>query len=97
MKENTPATVVASIIVGVVITLTSGLFRTPLERMGVDVVRIGFPLVWSMRVIPGPIHVVWGSFLVDVVFWALIGFVAVSTAAYLGRTRTTQPVVPLEQ
>lgn len=97
MKEKTPATVVASIIVGVVITLTSGLFRTPLERVGIDVVRSGFPLVWSIRVIPGPIHVVWGSFLLDVVFWALIGFVAMSTAAHLGRTRTTQPVVPPKQ
>jgi hypothetical protein len=94
LKDKTLVTVVASIVVGVVITLTSGLFRTPLERMGVDVVRSGFPLVWSMRVIPRPINVLWGSFLVDVIFWALIGFVAVSTAAYLGRTRTTEQPIP---
>lgn len=95
MNEKSLATVLASVVFGVVMTLISGLFRTPLERMGVDVVRSGLPLVWSMRVIPRPIYVVWDSFLVDVVFWTLIGFLAVYTLTYLGRRRIAQRLIPV--
>jgi len=75
----------SSIVIGVVITLASGLFRTPFERVGVDVVRSGLPLVWSMRVIPRPTSVIWSNFLVDIGFWVLIGFVAVSVEGRLKR------------
>jgi len=70
------ASLIVSVTVGVAIALVSGLFRTALSRIGVDVVLRGTPLPWIIQVIPRPYHILWANLAPDVAFWVAIASLA---------------------
>ena len=79
----------ASVVVGLAITLLSWSFRPPLSRMGVDVVMRGVPLPWMMQVIPMTGHILWSGFLADLVFWAAVIFGILMVILHLGTAKVT--------
>lgn len=80
-----------SAVVGIAITLISGLFQTPFARI-LDVVRMGAPLTWMQRVVPSTlIYIDWINFAADWIFWLIIVFVVISVAIYF-RHRETKKV-----
>ena len=72
MKSKILLTVIASVVVATAITAISGLFMTPLTRIGVDVVQKGMPFPWSIRVIPIGDFIIWNMFLADVAVWVFV-------------------------
>ena len=72
LKSKILLTVIASVVVGTAITAISGLFMTPLTRIGVDVVQKGMPFPWSIRVIPIGDFIIWNMFLADVAVWVFV-------------------------
>jgi hypothetical protein len=75
LKSKIPLAVITSVVVGTAITAISGLFKTPLTRIGVDVVQKGMPFPWIIRVIPMGDFIIWNMFLADVVVWVLVALV----------------------
>jgi hypothetical protein len=76
----------ASVVVGVVITLLSGFIQTPMGHLGVDVVYWGIPLTWRMWVIPTHFQSIdWLNLIVDLSFWVSITAIASTSLMYLGR------------
>jgi len=72
--------VLASVVIGVVITLISGLIQTPMTHLGVDVEYWGIPLSWITYVIPTRFrHIDWLNFIADLAFWAVIASVVIMT------------------
>jgi hypothetical protein len=87
MKRRILLIILASVVVGIVITLISGLVQTPMAQLGVDVVYWGIPLPWTMRVIPTHFQSIdWFNFLADSVFWVAVSLVAAGLV-YLGTKR----------
>ena len=72
-----------SLLVGILITLLSGIFQTPFARILV-VAQMGAPLTWMTRVIPSSlIHVDWINFITDWAFWLIIVYVVIAVVNYL--------------
>ena len=94
MKEKWLFTLLASVLVGVVVTLISGLFRAPVSRIGVDVVLRGAPLAWMIQVIPRAGSVLWIRFIADAVFWAAISFAVLTILTHYRPASTIQIDVP---
>lgn len=86
----------ASVVVGVAVTLISGLVQTPMAQLGIDVVYWGLPLPWTMRVIPTRFQSVdWLNLAADAVFWVIIASILAMSLAYLGTRRNmTHPIPP---
>ena len=90
---NKKMTAGLSIVAGIVITIGTGLFRSPLVRMGVDVVYSGMPMAWEIRVIPRAGEIVWTNFIADAAFWVLIVLIAWTIAIYTcGRRRVNKQI-----
>lgn len=84
-----------SVVVGVVITLISGLIQTPMGHLGIDVVYWGIPLPWTMRVIPTQFQSIdWFNLAADLVFWVVITSVVATSLIYLGTRRTVTHSTP---
>lgn len=66
-----------SVLFGVASTLLSGFFKTPFTRIGVDVVFLGAPFAWVIKVIPMPAHYLWDMLLADIILWALPAFIVI--------------------
>jgi hypothetical protein len=85
--------VAASILVGVVITLLSGLFPSPSSYLLLGAAQWGMPLSWITQVIypnaPKIFH--WSEFTVDVGFWSFIFY-----ASYYRIIKRRQAVEPLK-
>lgn len=91
-KERTTG-LLLSIVVGVVIALVTGLFRSPLVRMGVDVVYSGMPIAWEIRVIPRAGQILWTNFIIDAAFWVLIILIVWTIAIYaFGRRGVSEQI-----
>ena len=89
MREGIVRSFLASLVVGLTITLLSWSFRPPLSRMGVDVVMRGVPLPWMMQVIPMTGHILWSGFLADLVFWAAVIFGVLMVMLHFGIAKVT--------
>jgi len=92
MNTRILLSLLASVAVGVAVTLISGVIQTPMGHLGVDVVYWGAPLPWTMQVIPTHFYSVdWGNFTADLVFWVFIASVASMSFIYIAaRKRATQ-------
>jgi hypothetical protein len=89
MKLRIILSLVASVFVGIAITLVSGAFQTPMGQLGIDVVYRGLPLFWTMQVIPTRIQSIdWINLAVDAVFWVIITSIIVTSAVYF-KTKTS--------
>ncbi len=85
MNRRMMAYLVVSVVLGVTIALLSGLFRTALSPLGVDVVLRGTPLPWIIQVIPRPGRILWENLLADVAFWIVIASLASLFIMYTAR------------
>lgn len=65
-----------SVVVGVMVTLISGLFQTPLARIEVDVVQREMPLPWIIQVTPRASYILWIRLVANSVFWTFIALLA---------------------
>ncbi len=66
---------IASIIVGVILTLITGQFLDPFAGIQIDIVEYGAPFAYVSRVIPTRITSYdYVSAIVDVIFWSVIVF-----------------------
>jgi len=63
-----------SILFGLIITLISGIFPSPLSYVLLGVALRGFPFAWISQVIyPGaPVKIEYDGFMLDVISWALL-------------------------
>lgn len=68
--------VLVSVVVGVMVTLISGLFQTPLARIEVDVVQREMPLPWIIQVTPRASYILWIRLVANSVFWTFIALLA---------------------
>jgi hypothetical protein len=84
----------ASVLVGVVITVISGFVQTPMAHLGVDVVYWGIPLSWSMRVIPTRFQSIdWLNLAADLIFWiAMTSGVSLSVLYQAKKGKITHPI-----
>ena len=66
-----------SILVGLIVTLISGIFPSPLSYVLLGVALRGLPFAWISQVIyPGaPAKIEYDGFMLDVFFWALVFYV----------------------
>ncbi len=88
MKTIILLRLLASVVVGIVITLISGLIQTPMGRLGVDVVYWGISLPWTMRVIPTHFQSIdWVNFLADSAFWVVIVAIVSAGLMFLEKRR----------
>jgi hypothetical protein len=88
MKTKLLLSLLASVVVGVAITLVSGLIQTPMGHVGVDVIYWGFPLSWTMRVIPTRFQSIdWLNLAADCIFWTIVASIASMSLLYI-RTKT---------
>jgi hypothetical protein len=86
MKTRILRSLLASVVVGVMVTLISGFIQTPMGHLGVDVVYWGVPLAWTMQVIPTQFQSIdWFNFIADLAFWVIIAAIASTSLMYLGR------------
>ena len=93
MKIKILASLLASVVVGVVITLVSGFIQTPMPHLGVDVVYWGIPLPWTMRVIPTLFQSIdWLNLVADLLFWVIIVLIVSASAIYIAKKTTTHPL-----
>ena len=88
MKTRLLFSLLASVLVGVAITLISGLIQTPMGHLGVDVIYWGLPLSWTMRVIPTRFQSIdWLNLAADCVFWIIVASILSISLLYI-RTKT---------
>jgi len=66
-----------SILVGLIITLISGIFPSPLSYMLLGVALRGFPFAWISQVVyPGaPTKIEYDGLVLDLIFWALVFYI----------------------
>jgi len=83
---------ILSVVVGVTTTLISGLFLTPVARLGIDVIRWGLPLPWIMRVVPSESQVLWDNLVADFAFWTVVAFVPLILTVYRSRDKASRQV-----
>lgn len=83
-------TLTLPIIVGVLLTIVTGILRV--ETMSVTEGNLyGYPLPWVGVfgfLEPPRTHYIWGNFVVDVLFYAAIGYGLVFLSIALGRKRS---------
>jgi hypothetical protein len=90
MRTRTLLCLLASVVLGIAITLISGLIQTPMGHLGVDVIYWGIPLPWTMRVIPTHFQSTdWVNFLADSAFWVIIVSIVSAGLMYLETRRST--------
>ena len=83
-KTKMLLSLLASVFVGVVITLLSGLIQTPMGHLGVDVIYWGVPLSWTMRVIPTRFQSIdWLNLAADCIFWIIVASIASMSLLYI--------------
>ena len=64
---------VIAVLIGLLLTLGTGIFPTPFARIQIDIVIYGAPLAYSTRIIPTKLVAFdWSKLVLDVVFWAII-------------------------
>jgi hypothetical protein len=88
MNTKLALSLLVSVVVGVAITLISGLIQTPMAHLGVDVVYWGMPLPWTMRVIPTQFQSIdWLNLIADLAFWVIIASIVSTSLMYLATKR----------
>ncbi|MCK4364765.1 MAG: hypothetical protein KAW45_01815 [Thermoplasmatales archaeon] len=75
MRKKLIQIIIISIIVGIIITLITGLFSNQENFLGSS--RWGYPLHWLSRMIVGPqysppLNIVWLNLIIDIVIWSII-------------------------
>ena len=87
-----PLKVLYAVLVGLAITLVSGIFfTTHFGRIPIDVLEWGTPLPWITRVIPTQIRVIhWINFVIDLVFWITISLIALGIITVINRRRASR-------
>jgi hypothetical protein len=90
MSTRILLSMIASVVVGIAITLISSFFQPPMVHLGIDVVYWGLPLPWTMQVIPTRFYsLAWVNLIIDLIFWTLIAFVASTSLIFVGTRKHT--------